>query len=51
VPAFLGNSVKQIWAYAMAHGRGGKDFSTILNVFEDWSDVQVGRSASGRGQE
>lgn len=45
VPAFLGNSVKQIWAYAIAHGAGHKDFSTILNVFEEWSDVQVGGSA------
>lgn len=42
VPAFLGNGVKQIWAYAMAHGGATKDFSTILNVFESWSDVQVG---------
>ena len=46
VPAFLGNSVKQIWAYAIAHGAGHKDFSAILNVFEEWSDVQVGGSPS-----
>jgi 3-hydroxyisobutyrate dehydrogenase-like beta-hydroxyacid dehydrogenase len=44
VPAFLGNNVKQIWSYAMLHGGGSKDFSAILNVFEDWSDVRVGGS-------
>lgn len=46
VPAFLGNSVKQIWAYAIARGAGHKDFSAILNVFEEWSDIQVGGSPS-----
>jgi hypothetical protein len=50
VPVFLGDSVKQIWAYAMAHGAGGKDFSTILNVFESWNDVYVGQSTSGDNQ-
>lgn len=46
VPMLLGNSVKQLWSYAMSQGAGGNDFSAIVKVFEDWSKVQVGVSTS-----
>ncbi len=46
VPMWLGNHVKHIWSFAVAQGAGKKDFSAIVEFFEDWSDVKVGASGS-----
>lgn len=46
VPMWLGNSVKQMWSFAVAQGAGKKDFSAIVEFFENWSGVKVGSGKS-----
>lgn len=46
MPMLLGNNVKQVWSLAMAQNAGHKDFSAIVNVFEDWAGVQVAQPVS-----
>ena len=41
VPMFLGQNTTHLWRHAVSQGYGKKDFTNILNVFEDWSDVLV----------
>lgn len=44
VPMWVGNTVRQLWGYAMSQGAGPKDFTTIIQYVEAWAGVQVGQA-------
>ncbi len=47
VPLWIGTAVRQMWIYALGHGGGDKDFTTVIKHFEDWAGVTVaGKAAS-----
>jgi 3-hydroxyisobutyrate dehydrogenase len=41
VPMWLGNAVRQLWAYAVSQGGGPRDFTTIIQYIESWAGVEV----------
>jgi 3-hydroxyisobutyrate dehydrogenase-like beta-hydroxyacid dehydrogenase len=41
VPMWVGNAVRQLWAYAMSQGAGPQDFTTIIQYIEAWAGVVV----------
>src|SRR5699024_2395771 len=41
VPMFVGENTTQLWKYAISQGYGKKDFTNILNIFENWSSTIV----------
>ncbi len=44
VPMWVGNAVRQLWAYVMSQGGGPRDFTSIIQYIEAWVGVQVGKS-------
>ena len=44
VPMWVGNAVRQLWAYAVSQGGGSRDFTTIIQYIESWAGVEVGKS-------
>lgn len=47
VPLWIGTAVRQMWIYALGHGGGDKDFTTVIKHFEDWAGVTIaGKTAS-----
>jgi len=44
VPMWVGNAVRQLWAYAVSQGGGNRDFTTIIKYIESWADVEVRKS-------
>jgi 3-hydroxyisobutyrate dehydrogenase-like beta-hydroxyacid dehydrogenase len=47
VPMWVGNAVRQLWAYAITQGGGPRDFTTIIQYIESWAGVEVRRSGEG----
>lgn len=43
VPMWVGNAVRQLWAYAVSQGGGPRDFTTIIQYIESWAGVEVSR--------
>lgn len=43
VPMWVGNAVRQLWAYAVTQGGGPRDFTTIIQYIESWAGVEVSR--------
>jgi 3-hydroxyisobutyrate dehydrogenase len=41
VPMWVGNAVRQLWAYAVSQGGGPRDFTTIIQYIECWAGVEV----------
>jgi 3-hydroxyisobutyrate dehydrogenase len=44
VPMWVGNAVRQLWAYAVSRGGGNLDFTTIIKYIEAWAGVEVRKS-------
>jgi 2-hydroxy-3-oxopropionate reductase len=44
VPMWLGNTTRQLWAYALSQGGGPEDYTTIIKYIETWAGVEVGKS-------
>jgi len=44
VPMWVGNAVRQLWAYAVGQGGGPRDFTTIIQYIESWAGVEVRKS-------
>jgi 3-hydroxyisobutyrate dehydrogenase-like beta-hydroxyacid dehydrogenase len=42
VPMWIGQAVKQVWQYGLAHGSQEQDFTEIIRHMEAWSNVTVG---------
>jgi 3-hydroxyisobutyrate dehydrogenase len=47
VPMWVGNAVRQLWAYAVGQGGGPRDFTTIIQYIESWAGVEVRKSGEG----
>jgi 3-hydroxyisobutyrate dehydrogenase-like beta-hydroxyacid dehydrogenase len=47
VPMWLGANVVQMWFMGMAQGRGDDDFTSLIQMFEQWAGVVVGGNESG----
>jgi 3-hydroxyisobutyrate dehydrogenase-like beta-hydroxyacid dehydrogenase len=41
VPMWVGNAVRQLWAYAVSQGGGPRDFTTIIQYIESWAGIEV----------
>jgi len=41
VPMWVGNSVKQLWGYAMSQGAAKQDMTTLITHLEKWTGVEV----------
>lgn len=41
VPMWVGTAVREMWKLAVATGGGDRDFTTIVQYFEDWAGVTV----------
>ena len=48
VPMWIGQAVKQVWQYGLAHGAQDQDFTEIIRHMEAWSNVTVGGKKSRR---
>lgn len=51
VPMWVGANVVNLWFHAMTQGRGDDDYTTLIQMIEDWAGVTVGGNggdASGR---
>jgi 3-hydroxyisobutyrate dehydrogenase-like beta-hydroxyacid dehydrogenase len=42
VPMWIGSNVVQLWFHAMTEGRGDDDYTTLVQMIEEWADVTVG---------
>jgi 3-hydroxyisobutyrate dehydrogenase-like beta-hydroxyacid dehydrogenase len=52
VPMWVGANVVQLWFHAMTQGRGEADYTTLIQMIEEWAGVTVGEketSPSGKG--
>jgi 3-hydroxyisobutyrate dehydrogenase len=47
---WLGQTVKQILAFAVAQGDADKDYATVIRHFERWANATVGVEASREGK-
>jgi 3-hydroxyisobutyrate dehydrogenase len=47
---WLGQTVKQVLAFAVAQGDGSKDYATIIRHFEGWAGVTVGADEVRQGE-
>jgi 3-hydroxyisobutyrate dehydrogenase-like beta-hydroxyacid dehydrogenase len=45
VPMWVGANVVNLWFHAMSQGRGNDDYTTLIQMIEDWADVTVGGDA------
>lgn len=41
VPMWVGNAVRQLWAYVISQGGGPRDYTTIIQYIEAWAGVEV----------
>lgn len=49
---WLGQTVKQVLAFAVAQGDGDKDYANVIRHFERWANVEVGlKSASAEDKD
>lgn len=48
MPMWIGNAVKQIWAYAVSQGGGPRDFTTIIQYIEILAGVEAGKKSFTR---
>jgi 3-hydroxyisobutyrate dehydrogenase-like beta-hydroxyacid dehydrogenase len=46
VPMWVGSNVVQMWFHAMTQGRGDDDYTTLVQMIEEWADVTVGGNGS-----
>jgi len=44
VPMWVGNAVRQLWAYVISQGGGPHDYTTIIQYIEAWAGVEVRKS-------
>jgi 3-hydroxyisobutyrate dehydrogenase-like beta-hydroxyacid dehydrogenase len=42
VPMWVGANVVQLWFHAMSQGRGEDDYTTLIQMIEEWAGVTVG---------
>jgi 3-hydroxyisobutyrate dehydrogenase-like beta-hydroxyacid dehydrogenase len=42
VPMWVGTNVVHLWFHAMTQGRGDDDYTTLLQMIEEWAGVTVG---------
>jgi 3-hydroxyisobutyrate dehydrogenase-like beta-hydroxyacid dehydrogenase len=42
VPMWVGANVVNLWFHAMSQGRGDDDYTTLIQMIEDWAGVTVG---------
>jgi 3-hydroxyisobutyrate dehydrogenase-like beta-hydroxyacid dehydrogenase len=49
VPMWIGSNVVQLWFHAMTEGRGDDDYTTLVQMIEDWADVTVGGNEATAG--
>ena len=42
VPMWVGASVVQLWFHAMTQGRANDDYTTLIDMIEEWAGVTVG---------
>jgi 3-hydroxyisobutyrate dehydrogenase len=47
---WLGQTVKQILAFAVAQGDGDKDYANVIRHFERWADATVGVESKSNGE-
>src|SRR3954471_3851344 len=47
VPMWLGANVVEMWHMGMAQGRGDDDFTSLIQMIEQWAGVVVGGNESG----
>jgi 3-hydroxyisobutyrate dehydrogenase-like beta-hydroxyacid dehydrogenase len=47
VPMWLGANVVEMWHMGMAQGRGEDDFTSLIQMIEQWAGVVVGGNESG----
>jgi 3-hydroxyisobutyrate dehydrogenase len=47
---WLGQTVKQILAFAIAQGDGDKDYANVIRHFERWADTTVGVESLSKGE-
>jgi 3-hydroxyisobutyrate dehydrogenase-like beta-hydroxyacid dehydrogenase len=47
VPMWLGANVVEMWHMGMAQGRGKDDFTSLIQMIEQWAGVVVGGNESG----
>jgi 3-hydroxyisobutyrate dehydrogenase-like beta-hydroxyacid dehydrogenase len=47
VPMWVGSNVVQLWFHAMTQGRGDDDYTTLIQMIENWAGVVVGGNESG----
>ena len=47
VPMWLGSNVVQMWFHAMTQGRGDDDYTSLIQMIEEWAGVVVGGNESG----
>ena len=48
---WVGQTVKQVLAFAIAQGDGDKDFANVIRHFEGWAGATVGTAASGEKED
>jgi 3-hydroxyisobutyrate dehydrogenase-like beta-hydroxyacid dehydrogenase len=51
VPMWLGANVVEMWHMGMAQGRGEDDFTSLIQMIEEWAGVVVGGNESGAVKE
>lgn len=51
VPMWVGSNVGQLWFHAMTQGRGDDDYTTLINMVEEWADVVVGSKSALKAQD
>jgi 3-hydroxyisobutyrate dehydrogenase len=45
VPMWVGETVRQVWRFALTQGMGDQDYSALIKLMEGWADTEVrGRS-------
>lgn len=42
LPSLVGSSISQIWRMALSEGAGKNDITSLITMFEQWADVEVG---------
>ena len=47
VPMWVNSAVVQLWFQAVAEGRGDDDYTTLIQMIEEWAGVIVGGNESG----
>lgn len=48
VPMWIGQTVRQLWAYAISQGASENDGTTLITYLEPWAGVEVRSRAAGK---